>query len=211
MRNKKIILCFLIFILMVSVGLGALYVKDMMVYTYKTVNIDDYGITLKYPRAYEEVEKEKDSSLEQISSQIQAAVDEYEKSGDKLIEFTKELIDVKSEVSGITLLVEGIKKEEKTKKTIEQICKDYKVMFQVYNPNAVIKSSEYKEISIDGKNAGRVEIYIENQKSTSLPGLIAYLIPLDDREITITFMGTDKLFKNAENEIKKITESIKLK
>ena len=84
-------------------------------------------------------------------------------------------------------------------------------MFQVYNPNAVIKSSEYKEISIDGKSAGRVEIYIENQKSTSLPGLIAYLIPLDDREITITFMGTDMLFKNAENEIKKITESIKLK
>ena len=211
MRNKKIILCFLVFILMMSVGLGALYVKDMMVYTYKTVNIDDYGITLKYPRAYEEVEKEKDSSLEQISSQIQAAVDEYEKSGDKLIEFTKELIDVKSSVSGITLLVEGIKKEEKTKKTIEQICKDYKVMFQVYNPNAVIKSSEYKEISIDGKSAGKVEIYTENQTSTSLPGLIAYLIPLDDREITITFMGTDKLFKNAENEIKKITESIKLK
>ena len=82
-----------------------------------------------------------------------------------------------------------------------------------------LKPEEYAAYYvINQKYTGRVDlfqnlkpIYIENQKSTSLPGLIAYLIPLDDREITITFMGTDMLFKNAENEIKKITESIKLK
>lgn len=210
MRNKKMILCLLVFILMFGVGMGATYVKEMLKYTYKTVKVDDYGLQLKYPRAYENIAKKQDSEVEQISTQIETIVEEYEKSGDTLLDFTKELINVKSKVSGITLLIDGIKKE-KTTKTIEQICKDYIVMFKVFNSNPVIKSSKYEEVVIDGKNAGRVEMYVEGAKGKSSPGIISYLFPLDDRELTITFMGTEKLFVNNKSEINKIMNSIKLK
>lgn len=212
MRNKKMILCILIFILMVSVGVGALYVKDMMVYTYKKVTIDDYGIEMKYPRAYEDVVKNVSTEYELLSGRITTVAEEYEKSGDSLIEFTSELLNSKSKVSGITLLVEGLK-IAKTSKSIEQICKDYKVMFKIYNPNATVEKFDYEEVLIDGKPAGRVEIFIRNEDKDrkSSPGIIAYLISLDDREITITFMGTENLLKNAKDEINKIVSSIKLK
>lgn len=210
MRNKKIILCLLVFILMLAMVAGTIYVNEMLKYTYKTVKINDYGLQLKYPRAYEDVVKNTKTDVEQISNQIEVIVEEYEKSGDGLLEFTEELINTKSKVSNITLLIEGIKKEKSTK-TLEQICKDYIVMFKVFNSNPTIKSSKYEEVVVNGKNAGRVEIYIEGKDGKSCPGIISYLFPLNDREITITFMGTEKLFANNKNEINKIVDSIKIK
>lgn len=210
MRNKKMILCLLVFILMLAMGAGVIYVNEMLKYTYKTVKINDYGLQLKYPRAYEDVVKNTKTDVEQISNQIEVIVEEYEKSGDGLLEFTEELINTKSKVSNITLLIEGIKKEKSTK-TLEQICKDYIVMFKVFNSNPTIKSSKYEEVVVNGKNAGRVEIYIEGKDGKSCPGIISYLFPLNDREITITFMGTEKLFANNKNEINKIVDSIKIK
>lgn len=210
MRNKKIILCLLVFILMLAMVAGTIYVNEMLKYTYKTVKINDYGLQLKYPRAYEDVVKNTKTDVEQISNQIEVIVEEYEKSGDGLLEFTEELINTKSKVSNITLLIEGIKKEKSTK-TLEQICKDYIVMFKVFNSNPTIKSSKYEEVVVNGKNAGRVEIYIEGKDGKSCPGIISYLFPLNDREITINFMGTEKLFANNKNEINKIVDSIKIK
>lgn len=210
MRNKKIILCLLVFILMLAMVAGTIYVNEMLKYTYKTVKVNDYGLQLKYPRAYEDVVKNTKTDVEQISNQIEVIVEEYEKSGDGLLEFTEELINTKSKVSNITLLIEGIKKEKSTK-TLEQICKDYIVMFKVFNSNPTIKSSKYEEVVVNGKNAGRVEIYIEGKDGKSCPGIISYLFPLNDREITITFMGTEKLFANNKNEINKIVDSIKIK
>lgn len=210
MRNKKMILCLLVFILMLAMGAGVIYVNEMLKYTYKTVKVKDYGLQLKYPRAYEDVVKNTKTDVEQISNQIEVVVEEYEKSGDVLLEFTEELINTKSKVSNITLLIEGIKKEKSTK-TLEQICKDYIVMFKVFNSNPTIKSSKYEEVVVDGKNAGRVEIYVEGKDGKSCPGIISYLFPLNDREITITFMGTEKLFANNKNEINKIVDSIKIK
>ncbi len=210
MRNKKIILCLLVFILMLAMVAGTIYVNEMLKYTYKTVKVNDYGLQLKYPRAYEDVVKNTKTDVEQISNQIEVIVEEYEKSGDGLLEFTEELINTKSKVSNITLLIEGIKKEKSTK-TLEQICEDYIVMFKVFNSNPTIKSSKYEEVVVNGKNAGRVEIYIEGKDGKSCPGIISYLFPLNDREITITFMGTEKLFANNKNEINKIVDSIKIK
>ena len=143
MRNKKIILCLLVFILMLAMVAGTIYVNEMLKYTYKTVKVNDYGLQLKYPRAYEDVVKNTKTDVEQISNQIEVIVEEYEKSGDGLLEFTEKLINTKSKVSNITLLIEGIKKEKSTK-TLEQICKDYIVMFKVFNSNPTIKSSKYE-------------------------------------------------------------------
>ena len=210
MRNKKLVLCFLILILMVSVGLEAWYLREMMVYTYQTTNIEDYGVSLKYPRAYENVEKE-DTNVEQISSQITSIATETEKetSGDKFTEFTKELLNVKSSVSDITLLIEGLK-TEKVNIPIEEICKNYIVMFKIFNSSLTVDSTKYEEVEVDGKKGGRVEIYTQLRKDQTSPmGIIAYLFPLDDREITITFMGTKKLFEDGKDEIQKIIDSVK--
>ena len=107
---------------------------------------------------------------------------------------------------------------EKTPKTTEEICRDYITMFKVYNDDAMIVDERNEIVSVDGKEAGRVEIYINDENDEDneengkiFPGIISYLISLDDREITVVFTGTDRLFKKYKSEINEIVESIKLK
>ena len=104
---------------------------------------------------------------------------------------------------------DGVKKE-KTKKTIEQICKDYMTMFKVYNEDVYVLTDEYYETTLDGVPVGVVEMVVEGKTELVYPKLVAYLIPLEDREITITFTGTLDLFEENQKEVNKIINSVKL-
>ena len=49
---------------------------------------------------------------------------------------------------------------------------------------------------------------VYGKKENIYPGMISYLIPLEDREITIVFSGTKDLIAAAEKEIDKIINSV---
>lgn len=208
MRKKKFLLLFWIFVLIVSVGAEAMLLKRILANMSKTVKIEEYGVEIAYPRSYIDIEKEK-SDVEKISSTISVTATEYIRDNEGAsVEYNNELIHAINNRSLITMLLEGIK-TPKTSKTIEEICKDYMTMFKIYNQGSDILDSKYDEVMINGVQAGRVEIYVIGKRDGVFPGVITYLFPLEDREITLTFTGTKEIFNYGKAEIEKIVNSIK--
>ena len=81
-------------------------------------------------------------------------------------------------------------------------------MVKVFNSSEEVLFEKYDELEVAGVPVGRTEIYVKGRADSVYPGMISYLIPLEDREITIVFVGTKELFdKNAE-EIQKIINSV---
>lgn len=208
MVKKRIITILLIVLLMMVAGSALIVVKETSESWYKNVEIAEYGLQISYPRAYKDIEKE-ESNVEKIGTNIETTIIEEDKENSISVDLIKELIHAKSQKSKLTILIEGIKKE-KTKKTIEQICKDYMTMFKVYNEDVYVLTDEYYETTLDGVPVGVVEMVVEGKTELVYPKLVAYLIPLEDREITITFTGTLDLFEENQKEVNKIINSVKL-
>lgn len=210
MRKKKIALLFWFIVLATAIAVGMLYIKQSARYWYKDVEIEDYGFKISYPNSYIDIPKE-EGDIEQISNNIASIIisDGVDTPGVS-VDMVKEILHAKSDITKLTLYAEAIKKE-KTTKTIEEICKDYIVMFKVFNEYENVVYENYEEVTIDGVPAGRTEIYVEGKNKNVYPGMISYLIPLEDREITLVFSGTEEIFKYNEKEMKKIINSIELK
>ena len=208
MRKKKIALLFWFMVLAFAIAAGMLYMKQAAQYWYKKVKIEEYGMQISYPNSYVDIPLEED--IEQITNNIASIIlHEDINTPGVSVDMVEQILHAKSDITQLTIYAEAIK-TEKTSKTIEQICKDYIVMFKVFNEYENVVSETYEEVTIDGVPAGRVEIYVEGKSNYVYPGMISYLIPLEDREITIVFMGTDELFNYFEKEINKIINSVKL-
>lgn len=207
MNRKNIFIIFSIIMLITFVGVTVVLVEGSKIYWSQKRIVKEYGINLSYPGAYEDIPK-KDGNIEKISQNL-TITENIKFVEDYTPAVFEELIHIKNNRSGITLLVEGLK-IEKTEKTIEEICKDYTTMFKVFNPDQTLLESKYEEVIIDGKPAGKVEIFIKGKTEKIQPGIIAYLISLDDREINIVFSGTKEIFKNSNKELEKILNSIEI-
>lgn len=207
MRKKKIALLFWFVVLATAICMGIMYLKTMSLKWYKKIEIDEYGIAISYPRSYVDIPKE-ESNIEQISNNITATITETDiETPGIAVELVEEIINVKSDLTGLTIYAEAIKKE-KTPKTISEICKDYIIMFKVFNSTEEVLFEKYEEVVVSGMPAGRTEIYIKGRTDFVYPGMISYLIPLEDREITIVFVGTKELFDINAEEIQKIINSV---
>lgn len=206
MGRKRMLAIFLILIFMVFTCTAFMYVKRLSKSWYQTTQIPEYAFEISYPNAYKIVQTE-ETNVDELSTKITSTLTEIEKEVELSMDFVEELIYVKSDKSKMTLLVEGIKKA-KSPKTIEEICKDYITMFKVFNSSVTVISEEYEEVIVDGVNAGRVKILVEGKKEGVYPGMISYLIPLEDREITIAITGTDEMFNLNSKEIEKIINSV---
>lgn len=207
MRKKKIALLFWFMVLAMAISIGMIYLKEMSQRWYKKVEIEEYGLVISYPKAYVDIPKEV-NNIEQISNNITAIITETEIETPIVVDLVDEIIHVKSDHTGLTIYAEAIKKE-KTPKTIEQICQDYIIMFKIFNSYEEVVYEEYEEVTVAGQPAGRTEIYVKGKLDYVYPGMISYLIPLEDREITIVFSGTRKLLEANEKEINKIINSVK--
>ncbi|MBQ8299838.1 MAG: hypothetical protein IJX99_08330 [Clostridia bacterium] len=208
MRKKKIALLFWFMVLAVAISVGMIYLKEMSQRWYKKVEVEEFGLTISYPRAYVDIPKEKEN-VEQIANNITAIITETDiETPGIAVDLVDEIIHAKSELTGLTIYAEAIKKG-KTPKAIEQICQDYIIMFKIFNSYEEVLYEEYEEVTVAGQPAGRTEIYVKGEWDYVYPGMISYLIPLEDREITIVFSGTKKLLDANKKEIDKIINSVK--
>lgn len=207
MRKKKIALLFWFIVLATAVGVGAKLLDGTEKKIYSRAKVDEYGFSISYPLAYEAIEEEV-TTTEKISQTITSSLTETSKNEDMALKLVEEVIHARSSDSELTLLIEAIKKE-KTTKSLEEISKNYITMFRVFNENLEILESNIEEVEVGGVPAAKVYIYAVTTDITKTAAMTAFLIPMEDREITISFAGTKDLIDNGEKEIEKIIKSVK--
>lgn len=209
MRKKKIALLFWFIILATAICVGIIYVKEMSKRWFKEVEVAEYGLTISYPNSYKDLPKE-DDNVKEITDKVTSILTKQDiDNPDISVDMVEKIIHAKSDLTGMTIMVEAIKKE-KTTKSIEDICKDYLVMFQVFNESEEVIYKDHRETIVDGNPAGRTEIYVTGKTDDVFPGMVSYLIPLEDREITIVFSGTREMLEYFEKDIQKIIDTVEL-
>lgn len=206
MKKTGYKLILIIVLLGIILGIGSFLFERIKGNKLVKHEYEQYNFEISYSNLYKD-EKESGDSEKNILSNL-TVTESGEQISDymKNLKFVEVLEELKNDKKQIRLIIEAINKE-KTQLTMEEICKRYVVMFKIYNDEAKIVSTEKEVIQINGEQIGKVTIEVEGKKENSI--LIAYLISLPDKEITVTFITPKKFFENNEKEINRIIKSIK--
>lgn len=206
MKKTGYKLILIIVLLGIILGIGSFLFERIKENKLVKHEYEQYNFEISYSNLYKD-EKESGDSEKNILSNL-TVTESGEQISDymKNLKFVEVLEELKNDKKQIRLIIEVINKE-KTQLTMEEICKRYVVMFKIYNDEAKIVSTEKEVIQINGEQIGKVTIEVEGKKENSI--LIAYLISLPDKEITVTFITPKKFFENNEKEINRIIKSIK--
>lgn len=206
MKKTGYKLILIIVLLGIILGIGSFLFERIKENKLVKHEYEQYNFEISYSNLYKD-EKESGDSEKNILSNL-TVTESGEQISDymKNLKFVEVLEELKNDKKQIRLIIEAINKE-KTQLTMEEICKRYVVMFKIYNDEAKIITTEKEVIQINGEQIGKVTIEVEGKKENSI--LIAYLISLPDKEITVTFITPKKFFENNEKEINRIIKSIK--
>ena len=206
MKKTGYKLILIIVLLGIILGIGSFLFERIKENRLVKHEYEQYNFEISYSNLYKD-EKESGDSEKNILSNL-TVTESGEQISDymKNLKFVEVLEELKNDTKQIRLIIEAINKE-KTQLTMEEICKRYVVMFKIYNDEAKIVTTEKEVIQINGEQIGKVTIEVEGKKENSI--LIAYLISLPDKEITVTFITPKKFFENNEKEINRIIKSIK--
>ena len=206
MKKTGYKLILIIVLLGIILGIGSFLFERIKGNKLVKHEYEQYNFEISYSNLYKD-EKESGDSEKNILSNL-TVTESGEQISDymKNLKFVEVLEELKNDKKQIRLIIEAINKE-KTQLTMEEICKRYVVMFKIYNDEAKIVTTEKEVIQINGEQIGKVTIEVEGKKENSI--LIAYLISLPDKEITVTFITPKKFFENNEKEINRIIKSIK--
>ena len=206
MRKTGYKLILIIVLLGIILGIGSFLFERIKENKLVKHEYEQYNFEISYSNLYKD-EKESGDSEKNILSNL-TVTESGEQISDymKNLKFVEVLEELKNDKKQIRLIIEAINKE-KTQLTMEEICQRYVVMFKISNDEAKIVTTEKEVIQINGEQIGKVTIEVEGKKENSI--LIAYLISLPDKEITVTFITPKKFFENNEKEINRIIKSIK--
>ena len=206
MKKTGYKLILIIVLLGIILGIGSFLFERIKENKLVKHEYEQYNFEISYSNLYKD-EKESGDSEKNILSNL-TVTESGEQISDymKNLKYVEVLEELKNDKKQIRLIIEAINKE-KTQLTMEEICKRYVVMFKIYNDEAKIVTTEKEVIQINGEQIGKVTIEVEGKKENSI--LIAYLISLPDKEITVTFITPKKFFENNEKEINRIIKSIK--
>lgn len=196
-----IIFLILVFAAPIQKGIQWLYLNS---WTWH--DIENYGFSLKLPRAYKDIEFEENDEFS-----IDSSVFNTETS----VEVNEEYISKKPEVvynggnilNGVGLTIQCLE-TERTTKTLEEIAESHHILVSIkYDDQYEIGTLEKEYVEILGSEAVKTSIDMSNDEESRT--LVAYLLPLEDKEITIMFFGDKENISNSMEEIEKIVSKIK--
>ena len=167
--------------------------------------VEKYSFEISYPSHYRDNQKEEEEL--DYTSRVKITVSGEEIANEmESLKMSENVISVKSNYRKMRMLVDAISVPKSTL-DIEEICKRHIVMFRIYNEEAKIKESRIDKEIINQQEVGKVEITVEGKENDSK--VVAYLLSLADKEITVTFIMPESEYSTNQKEIEKIMNSIK--
>lgn len=167
---------------------------------------EEYKFEISYPSSYKSVKESgdgKNTALYNVNIKESGEdISEYMSN----LKFVELLDELKNSNKQIRFIIEAIAKD-KTDLSMEEICSRHIVMFKIYNEEAKILNTKKEIVTLQNTEVGKVTIEIEGKATNTK--LIAYLISLEDREITLTFIAPNKSVIKYEKEINKIINTLK--
>ena len=110
-------------------------------------------------------------------------------------------------LNGISVMIKCLE-TNKTSKTLDEIAESHHVLVKIYYEDEYEIGDLNKEF-VKVMNGDAVKTTIDMKNKDEEKTLVTYLVPLDDKEITLMFLGNkDKVF-NSMQEIEKIILSMK--
>jgi len=168
--------------------------------------IPDYHLRIKLPRAYKEIEQEKMSDTSLISSIISTETS-VNVSGDYMIQRPEVVYYGGNILNGVSIMIQCLS-TTKTTKTLDDIADSQHVLVRVYYEDDYRLSEPQKEyVTILGTDAIRTATNLVNDEGTKT--MINYLVPTEEKEVTITFLGKEENIARAEKEIHRIVTTMK--
>ena len=191
-----------IFAIPVKNGITYLYLN-----TWKTHEISKYHIQLKLPRAYQPLENNS-QELSQIASSL-ISTDTSVKVNEKYVSQMPEVVySGGSILNGVSLMIQCLSPESKTTKSLDDIAESQHILVHIYYEDDYAISDPQKEyVTIMETEAIRTATDLTNEQGTKT--MIHYLIPMEDKEVTITFMGKKENVEKAKSEIEKIVKQMR--
>ena len=207
MRKKGYIILLSIILLGILLGIVSYAIENYLENKLEKHVIEEYGFEISYSKKYKDIRVSGDNTSEILSNITTEVSGEEISEYMQNVNFTEVVKELKNEKDRIKLSVEALN-IEKTALSLEEICNRYIVMFRIYNEERSILEKNTEIITIDGKEVGRVTIKIKGENEHTI--LRAYLLSLEDKEITVTFITPESAFTKNEKQINKIIKSLKV-
>lgn len=202
---KKVLVTTLIIFIIILLSFPLKYGIQMLYYnTWKTYDVSNYEFSFKIPRAFQSLQSENDAAhdlgVAGFTSEYDVKVDEkYVGKKPKVIYSGANVIN------GISMMVQCIA-TEKTTKTLDEIAEGNQLLIKIYYEEEYQVGELQKEfLNILGADAVKSIVDIQNEEETKT--FVTYLVPLEDKEITITFLGDKDQILNYMSNMDEIVKN----
>ena len=196
---------FILFIVMILLIIGIPLAKKCYLSSWKYHKFKEYNLNIKMPRAYENLLEDKDG----ININTSAFISEFDvKVNENYV--SKEANTIFKGINmlnGINLMIQCLN-TEKTTKTLDEISEGNYLMTMIYyEDNYSIGPLNKEYVKVLNNDTVRNMVDLSNNAGNNT--MVTYLIPLEEKEITITFFGKKEKISNNLKEIEKIISEIK--
>lgn len=210
--NKKLLVRILLGVLIIFlIILFAPFIKSGVELLYLNSwtwhKIGEYNFSIKLPRAYKDYEVDYAGEKYAINSSIFDVDVTVEENNEYMKKVPETVYNGGNILNGVGLTIQCLK-TDKTTKTLDEIAESHHVLVSInYDDEYEIGELQKEFVKILGNDS--VMTSIDMTKGKEEKTLVTYLLPLEDREITIMFFGNRKNISNSIEEIREIVSKIK--
>ena len=209
--NKKAIIklilgSLLVFILFVLSGPIINWTKYQYLNTWTSIKFKEYGIELKLPRAYDE-QKTIDNNVSSIASSFIKTESNVDINEEYKVSRPDVIYNGGNKLNGVSIMVQAYK-TSKTTKTLDEIAEGQNILVEIIYGNDY-KMREVNKEYLNLMGVDSVKTTVELKNSSGVKTMINYMIPMDDEEITVTFLGTDVNMSKSIEQIDNIMKRIR--
>lgn len=182
-------------------------VKIFIDNSWKWHEINEYDFKIKLPKAYEEIEFVSEKDKYGIASSAFETETTIEVNEEYVSKKPKVVYNGRNVKKGVSMMVQCLK-TEKTSKSLDEIAEGNYVLTTIcYENNYQIGTFTKEYVKVLETDAVKTVVNISNDEGEKT--IVTYLVPMNDKEITMTFMGKKSNIDKAMDEIEKIADTMK--